>query len=117
MAIPAWVGPWVGTPFGECGRDPATGVDCWGLVRAIYAARYGVAVHSLDGEYLSTADHGAIAAAVEAEQAAWAPVAPAAVRVGDAALFRVGAHPRHVGVVVDVGPRCASSTLRRALPP
>lgn len=37
----SWASGFVGLPFVDGGRGPAA-YDCWGLVRAVYAARLGV---------------------------------------------------------------------------
>lgn len=96
---PAWVAEYVGLPFAEHGRRRRDGVDCWGLLRLVYAERYGVLLPALTGEYESTGDAPAIASLVgrESHSGRWRRTTEPAV--GDAALFRV---PRgwHVGVVV-----------------
>lgn len=86
----------IGLPWLHLGRTPA-GVDCWGLVRLVYAGELGI-------ELPEHADHGgerhAISAIVESDRVEWIPVMTAA-RAGDVVLLRQA--PWHVGVVVGRG--------------
>lgn len=99
---PLWVGPYVGLEFADRGRDPAFGVDCWGLLRLVYAQRLGVYLPGFEERYQGTglADRPAIAAIIESElrSGTWRPIERPSV--GDIALFRIGGEDGHVGVVV-----------------
>jgi len=103
--LPAWVGHYTGIPFVERGRD-RRGVDCWGLLRLVYAERFGIHLPSHHDGYRGTQDRPGVAAIVGAELdggANWRPVLghPDA---GDAILFRVGAGELwHVGLTVAHG--------------
>lgn len=103
--IPAWAGRYVGIEFAERGRD-RDGVDCWGLLRLVYAERYGIFLPSHHDGYADTEDAPGVAAVLEAElmgSGNWRAVLgdPDA---GDALLFRAGAgHLWHVGVAVSRG--------------
>jgi len=101
---PAWVRQYIGIPFSDRGRARDSGVDCWGLVRLVYAERFGVLLPSYVERYLSTADQHGIAGIFEkaaGDSGPWSPVSPDQVRTGDLAAFRVGLYERHVGMVVD----------------
>ncbi|MFN0133437.1 MAG: host specificity factor TipJ family phage tail protein [Phycisphaerales bacterium] len=101
--IPSWVGSYVGLPFLEHGRDRG-GVDCWGLLRLVYAERYGIFLPSHHDGYAGTDDAPGITAVLDAELGLgvrWRPRGPG-VRLGDALLFHVAGVP-HVGVAVGRG--------------
>lgn len=93
-----WWAKYVGIPFVDGGRD-ISGVDCWGLVRLIYAERLGVSLPSY-GE-ISAAELIRIARAIDAGQEQWAPVE--APRAFDVVLLRLydRAWTGHVGVAID----------------
>lgn len=100
--IPAWVGRYVGLDFKEGGRSREEGVDCWGLVRLVYAERLGIYLPGLDGEYRGVDDSEAIGRIVAHQRdfsRRWRPIPVDERAVGDVALLRVlgGAH---VGVLV-----------------
>ena len=40
--IPCWIGNFVGIPFKDGGRGSLRGVDCYGLLRLVWARRFGV---------------------------------------------------------------------------
>lgn len=96
-------GSYVGLRFRPRGRDRC-GVDCWGLVRLVYAEQFGIDLpehgESHPRDLLAAAD------AMEADRAMlWRPCAP---RAGAVALFSapttepgLNGRPVHVGVFVD----------------
>jgi cell wall-associated NlpC family hydrolase len=89
----------VGLPWQDRGRT-AAGVDCWGLVRLVYAGELGIDLPDHAGDYVDTGDRGAILPLVEDARADWWPVRTVA-RAGDLVLMRQA--PWHVGVVVGRG--------------
>lgn len=93
--FPAWAVAYVGLPFVVHGRDRASGVDCWGLVRLVYADRYGIELPSWADGYLDLSDRDGIGAALAAERQVWQAVDRPAE--GDVVLMRAGTLP-HVGV-------------------
>jgi cell wall-associated NlpC family hydrolase len=105
-ALPAWAAGYVGLPFLEHGRSRA-GVDCWGLVRLVYAERLGVALPSYlaghDG--VGRADAEAIARLVRGGLAidGWRAVPAGEERELDGILLRTFGHPMHMGVVLAPG--------------
>lgn len=92
----------VGVPYIHAGRDPATGLDCLGLVCVFYK-RFGIAVPDGDGapyerdwfrrdpgRYLrGILQHGV-------------PVEPASLRALDFVYFFMGGVVAHAGVMVDI---------------
>lgn len=101
---PAWAAPYSGLPFVSGGRTRA-GVDCWGLVRLVYAEVFGIELPSYRGSY-SDANRGPeVARLIEAERAAgaWAPVPVRDTRLGDAVLLRTKGFAMHVGLLVARG--------------
>lgn len=101
---PAWARNYIGIPFEPRGRD-RQGLDCWGLVRLIYAEQFGVFLPSLAERYsgVHTSDAREIASVVNdvrGDTRLWEPVARA--RVGDVLHMRVG-RLQHVGVATSPG--------------
>lgn len=88
---------YVGIPFADHGRTSA-GCDCWGLVRMIYRAEYGVELPDLGPIYRSTTDEDGMRAVYVAQLPEWRQVE--SPQAGDVALLRVRGVPIHVGVVV-----------------
>jgi cell wall-associated NlpC family hydrolase len=99
-----WAVRYIGIPFADHGRDPAIGLDCWGLLRTVYQNEFRIDLPSLDEAYLSSTDRATVAAVIEQTRAAWRPIPPEATHFGDVALIRIGRHPLHVGVVAEVAP-------------
>lgn len=92
---PAWVSEYIGIPFAEGGRDRRQGLDCYGLVRVVYAERLGVMLPRCEGDGAEI-----IRGQLEGDDACWVPVpAIAALALGDVAMFRVG-RQTHIGLVV-----------------
>ena len=99
----SWSNAYVGLPFRDKGRSDA-GLDCWGLVRLVYARELGIALPSYAETYVSVEERREIAAVIDQEQtpAIWRPVTwPGAAF--DVLLFTVGDYPSHVGLVVTAG--------------
>lgn len=100
---PAWVARYVGLEFMARGRS-IEGVDCWGLVRLVYAERFGVDLPSHSTGYQASDDAPGIARVFEQESSAWRAIDAAEARVGDVAVFRVdGREGGHVGLIVARG--------------
>lgn len=98
--LPPWVAQYIGIPFVERGRDPATGLDCWGLAKIVLERHFGV--HELPDfadRYIRTREPMVAEIFSEQMQAtAWHRVErPAA---GDVAVLRILGKPRHVGVMI-----------------
>lgn len=92
---------YVGLPFAERGRSRA-GIDCWGLVRLVYAERLGLDLPRLDEAYVSTADRATLQALVEEGRSAWREILPTEVRLLDLALMSNLGVP-HIGIVAGPG--------------
>lgn len=97
----AWSDKYIGQPWRDGGRHDAPGleggVDCWGLLRWVYAAELNVLLPSWREAY-ATADDGALAAGlIDAHRQDWSLVAEQ--RPFDAVLMRKGPHACHVGIV------------------
>lgn len=126
---------WLRIPFVAGGRDPAIGLDCWGLYRAIVARAAGV---DLD-EHGDVVAHASVARRLAAErrEAHWRPIEAGDERTFDLVLMtglvdrdrRLVAAPLHVGCVIEPGSMIDTeettgvmvrayrdTALRRALP-
>lgn len=90
---------YIGLPWLDRGRTPA-GVDCWGLVRLVYAGEFGIDLPDHADGYRHAGDRGTILALVEDARSDWMPVMTVA-KAGDLVLMRQA--PWHVGLVVGRG--------------
>jgi cell wall-associated NlpC family hydrolase len=82
------------------------GVDCWGLVRLVYADALRIELPSYVGSYLSVEERGEIAGLMLEGSRRWPwTLVPRAMRerAYDVALFRRGAIAAHVGIVIGAG--------------
>ena len=102
---PAWVSNYLTIPFREKGRS-TEGVDCWGLVRLVYAERFGVSLPDLSDRYTASDDGPVVEGVVGSETSpggSWRLREGSPVEVGDVGVFRIRGLPSHVGVAVADG--------------
>lgn len=97
----SWAAAYVGLPFLSGGRE-GPGLDCWGLVRAVYRDQLGVDLPSY-GE-IDAGETRRLTRAIETgaqEQATWRRVAEP--QPFDVAVMRLptGLRWGHVGIVAD----------------
>ncbi len=102
MAVPIWLGHYIGLPFKEHGREK-DGLDCWGLVRLVLAEQFGFHVPSYSGEYSRTSDSIAISHLIRRESADWRAVERGDENLGDVIVMRMRGQPMHVGLVAGDG--------------
>ena len=89
-------------PFLAKGRTRA-GLDCWGLIRLVYAEQIGVSLPLwLDG-YSEIEPCPETAAHLAACAESFAEIPPDRARPGDILLFRTGQHLSHVGLALRGG--------------
>ncbi|KTR07329.1 hypothetical protein NS365_04535 [Aureimonas ureilytica] len=91
------LGDYVGLPFADHGRDRA-GLDCWGLLRLVYAERFGLVLPSYGDGYNTVEDGEALAGLIAGHLGPWREVDASAARLGDGVLMSLGGQPRHVGL-------------------
>lgn len=91
----------VGIPFVDGGRG-RDGADCWGLLRLVYAERFGIALPALAGAYGAEPEAATLEALVTDNADDWAPVAAGAELPGDGLLMTMLGRC-HVGVVAGGG--------------
>lgn len=102
--------------FLDKGRD-RSGCDCWGLVKLVYAERFGIELPGYEEVYQHTKDKDAITTAIPQEaEKHWidlypdfktplelSKVRPRRERCGDVVLMRIMGLPWHVGIVGEAG--------------
>lgn len=93
---------YVGLPFKARGRDHA-GVDCWGLVRLVYAEQMGIELPDNGGLYDSTEDADTLDRLIAEGKEAWQPVPLSEAVAGDVLVVRMRGQLMHVGLVVQRG--------------
>jgi cell wall-associated NlpC family hydrolase len=97
---PQWCSKYVGKPFAEKGRGP-DGYDCWGLVRAVLAAEFGVAgLPDYVDSYTRTGDKLSVSSAVRAGLAeGWQRVETP--EAGTLVILRLAGRPWHCAIAVN----------------
>lgn len=103
MAVPFWIGHYIGIPFAEHGRAAEDGLDCWGLYRLVMAEQFSVALPSFHGSYAHAQDAVGAALLIEKESKRWLPVDAGQENAGDAVILRLRGNPMHVGMVAGDG--------------
>lgn len=93
---------YVGLPFVERGRD-REGVDCWGLLRLVYAECFGIVLPSFSEAYATVEDGEALAGLIGGNLSPWREIQPPTVRLGDGVLMMLGGLPRHIGIYAGRG--------------
>ncbi len=96
------VNRYIGLPYKDKGRS-IEGVDCWGLVRLVYQAEFGIELPSYTECYASATEAAEIDKLITGERGAWTEVLPGQERLGDIIVLRLLGHPMHVGVIVEPG--------------
>ncbi len=102
MAIPIWLGHYIGLPFKEHGRD-RSGLDCWGLVRLVLDEQFGFHVPSYASDYTRTTDSAAISRLIDREAMDWRAIARGQECLGDVIVLRMRGQPMHVGLIAGDG--------------
>lgn len=97
---PLWCQKYVGLPFLDGGRA-SQGLDCWGLVRLVFAKEKGIELPAYGDisalDLKATAD--AMQAAIKSREI-WLDAHPSALRPFDVAVMKRRNFPIHVGVLV-----------------
>jgi cell wall-associated NlpC family hydrolase len=94
----AW---FVGVPWVSGGRDPATGLDCWGLV--ICAAKACFALQLPDYHGYTDAEALEQTAQLFANRDQWQKIPEGAEQPGDVVVLKLAGTPGHAGLLVGYG--------------
>jgi len=93
---------YIGIDFKSGGRNPLTGLDCWGLVRAVYKIEFNIDLPSFAGQYKDIKDkkiNGIIGK--ETQENCWVKLKGREdVIAGDCVVFNINSLPFHVGIYV-----------------
>ncbi|MFQ5954022.1 MAG: C40 family peptidase [Kiloniellales bacterium] len=97
---PIWTEGYIGIPYADKGHS-RDGVDCWGLVRLVYAEQLGVDLPSYADRYASAADLDEVARLIDGERGPWRTVKRP--RALDVLLLRIRGAAGHVALVAAPG--------------
>ena len=98
---PTWATQYLKLPFVDRGRDRAW-LDCYGLVRLIYAEQRGILLPSYTEGYTTDRDQTEIVALSRGEIAThWKTIRLEDVQLFDGVILRVAGQPIHFGMVLD----------------
>lgn len=100
-ALPRWAGDYHHIPYKVHGRG-RDGIDCWGLVRLVYAEQFGVDLPCFAGQYDDTGikDGPVISPIVAEEKKNWQEVPYSRRGTGDVIVLRCAGQPMHVGIII-----------------
>lgn len=98
----SWSDTYIGLPYADRGRS-REGLDCWGLVRLVYADLYAIDLPDYSEAYVSAIEGAEIAEIIAAEEGmpSWQPIDKPAR--ADLLVFRQGRYRCHVGLFVASG--------------
>lgn len=108
---PAWVSPFIGSPYSDDGKAPGT-FNCWTLFAHALKTGFGFDIADYNGPVWAGRDGvEAMAEAAEAFARRFTIVATGDAwragahleQPGDAVLLRLSGHPVHIGLVVAKG--------------
>lgn len=99
---PAWVAAYLEIPFAEKGRTREEGLDCYGLVRLVFAEQRGIDLPSYAEDYATTTDAEEITALCRGEVAtSWIEVPQAEAQLFDVVIMPIMGEPIHFALVLD----------------
>ena len=100
--LPLWVGDYIGIAFRTCGRERGSGLDCWGLIRHVYAEQYGILLPCFADHYNDVKrDYKEIhKALVHVSGEILVPITERKETIGDTVLLNYGGLPLHVALYV-----------------
>lgn len=97
-----WAARYVGLPYTDRGRT-RSGVDCWGLVRLVYAEQFGLILPSYDADYDHSDDVRRVGTLILREQQSWRHIEKGKELPGDVIVMKLKRLPYHVGIVLGGG--------------
>jgi len=92
-----WYNKYIDIPYKDGGRD-ASGLDCWGLVRLVYADQFDIQLPSLSEQYSTAKDHQQVSEVLAREKENW--TIQNTPEVGDVIVFKMLGTETHVGVYI-----------------
>ena len=100
--LPVWLNIYKNIPYKSKGRT-LEGVDCYGIVRMIFAERFGIMLPSYSDNYTDASDtlstSGAILEHLDTDPH-WVSVRQKDAYRGDVVLLTIHGTPMHMGLVV-----------------
>lgn len=97
-----WWNNYIGIPFQSKGRS-RRGCDCWGLLRLVYAEKYGVDLPSHLDDYSNAKERVEIGNALTQHKVTWDVVREPNAKEGDVILFTLSGIPFHCGLIIQRG--------------
>lgn len=102
LALPAWVGRYVGARYEKAGRGPT--FDCIGLYLGVVGREAGIPLPEYDGPPWEDAkDVKALGAAAASFADRFSEIAPGTEQTFDAVLLKMRRQPIHIGIVIHRG--------------
>lgn len=95
---------YIGIPWANRGRNPVSGLDCWGLVWHVSRMAFARELPSYADHYTDSNGNSAADALVRLRGSyPWGIVPPSRVRQGDVVELLLGGRAWHVGIVIPGG--------------
>ncbi len=91
----------IGIPYLSGGRNPAVGLDCWGIVRTASKELFDHEVPDYSG-YVDSTDPDQTLHLFE-NRRAWQVITPGQEQPGDVVILRVIGYPVHAGLMLERG--------------
>lgn len=95
------IAQYIGIPYARGGRDTTRALDCWGLAIHFYENEFGITLPKYD--YINTSKESIdVSSEKLIETGCYRNFKTVETsKLGDLALFRIGAHPIHIGIIID----------------
>lgn len=101
--LPDWVAAYIGLPYAMRGDNPASGIDCYQLVRLVLREQFAIDAPDYRGEYGVDSSHGHVARLLRRYAPGWVSILAGQEQPGDVVLLIRRGLPLHCGLVIAPG--------------